>query len=88
LYRYRHAGVKGEKKYSSYSFLTSKLDGVSGQRHATTALYSRERTPGTIGYETGWASELFWTQRLKKKSFASAGDRISVVQSVVRHYTD
>jgi hypothetical protein len=27
LSRYRHAGDKGERKYSSYSFLTSALDG-------------------------------------------------------------
>jgi hypothetical protein len=26
-----HAGAEGERRYSSYSFLTSALDGVSGQ---------------------------------------------------------
>jgi hypothetical protein len=36
-------------------------------------------TPGKgslvlIEYEAGRTSELFWIQRLKKKSFASAGD--------------
>jgi len=36
---------QGEKKYSSYSFLTSALDGVSGQRHAA-AFYLREWIPG------------------------------------------
>jgi hypothetical protein len=37
------------EKYSSYSFLTSVLDGVSGQRHAAAAaaFYLRERIPGT-----------------------------------------
>jgi hypothetical protein len=35
---YRHARDKGERSYSS-SFLTSTLDGVSGQRHAPVALY-------------------------------------------------
>jgi hypothetical protein len=34
----RHAGEKGERKYSSYSFFTSALEGVSGQRHAPAAL--------------------------------------------------
>jgi hypothetical protein len=34
LSRYRHSGHKGERKYSSYSFLTSALDRVSGQHHA------------------------------------------------------
>jgi hypothetical protein len=28
----------GERRYSSYSFSTSALDGVSGQRHASAAL--------------------------------------------------
>jgi hypothetical protein len=28
----------GGEKYSSYSFLTSALDGMSGQRHAPVAL--------------------------------------------------
>jgi hypothetical protein len=31
----------GEMNYSSYSFLTSALDGVSGQRHGPAALYPR-----------------------------------------------
>jgi hypothetical protein len=34
-----HAGVKGKRRYSSYRFSISALDGVSGQRHAPTALY-------------------------------------------------
>jgi hypothetical protein len=37
----RHKGVKGGRRCSSYSLLTSKLDGVSGQRHAPAALYLR-----------------------------------------------
>jgi hypothetical protein len=38
LSRYRHAGDKGERAYSSYSFLTMVLDGVSGQPHAPRVL--------------------------------------------------
>jgi hypothetical protein len=51
----RHAGAWGERRYSSYSFLTSALDGVSGQRHAPAAFYPGERTPGThcTGYWVG-----------------------------------
>jgi hypothetical protein len=49
----RHADAKGKRRYSSYSFLTSTLDGVSGQRHAPAALYPRERTPGT-NWTGGW----------------------------------
>jgi hypothetical protein len=43
LSRTRHAGANGEM-YTYYSFLTLVLDRVSGQRHAMTALYPRERT--------------------------------------------
>jgi hypothetical protein len=32
--------------------------------------------------------ELVWTQRLQEKSFAYTGDLTSVVQPVVRRYTD
>jgi hypothetical protein len=47
-----HAGTKGEY-YSSYSFLTLAFNGANGQRHASAALYPRERIPGArcIG---GW----------------------------------
>jgi hypothetical protein len=33
------------ERYSSYSFLTSALDGVSGQSHAPSALYLRRKDP-------------------------------------------
>jgi hypothetical protein len=35
----------GESMYSSYSFTTSALDGMSGQSHAPAALYSWEKDP-------------------------------------------
>jgi hypothetical protein len=34
----RHGGAWGKRRYSFYSFSTSALDGVSGQRHAPDAL--------------------------------------------------
>jgi hypothetical protein len=40
----RHAGVWGERTYSSYSFSTSALDGLSGQRHARPRFSPGERT--------------------------------------------
>jgi hypothetical protein len=43
----RHAGDDEERRYTSYSFLTSALHGVCGQRHAPAAIYPRERTHGT-----------------------------------------
>jgi hypothetical protein len=41
----RHGDAWGERRYSSYSFLTSALDGVSGQHHAPAALYPRGKDP-------------------------------------------
>jgi hypothetical protein len=43
LSRYHHAD-KGERNYSSYSFLTLAIDWVSGQHYPPSALYQRERT--------------------------------------------
>jgi hypothetical protein len=73
-------------KYSSYSFLTLALDGVSGQRHSPAALYPQGKDPPP--QEAGWASELVWTDRLQEQFFSSAGDRTTVVQSVVSHCTE
>jgi hypothetical protein len=51
--------------------------------------HPEEMTPPVpIGYESGWASELVWTQRLEEKSLVSVWDRTPFFQSVVRHYTD
>jgi hypothetical protein len=54
----------GERKYSSYSFLTSELDWVSGQRHASAALYPQERTSVSIVEEAGWATDPVWIFRI------------------------
>jgi hypothetical protein len=82
----RHEGAWGERRYSSYSFSTSELDG--GEWSASRP---GERTPGTIVQETGWTPEPVWTQRLEEKSFrfcrGSNLDR-PVFQPVARHYTD
>jgi hypothetical protein len=42
-----HEGAWGERKYSSYSFSTFALDGVSGPRHPPAMLYPRGKDPGT-----------------------------------------
>jgi hypothetical protein len=87
LHHYKLRRRMGERRYSSYSFST--LDGVSGQRHVPPRFRPRERTPGTH-CTGGWVGPraVVWTQRLEEKSFVPAGDRTSMIQSVVRHYTD
>jgi hypothetical protein len=79
----------GERRHSSYSYLTSALDG--GEWSASRP--GRALPPGKehlvpIGQEAGWAPEPVWTQKLEEKSSASVGDRTPVVQSVVGHYTE
>jgi hypothetical protein len=79
----------GERRYSSYLYLTSALYG--GEWSASRpghALPPGKETPVPIGQEAGWTPEPIWTQRLEEESSASVGDLTPVVQSVVSHYTD
>jgi hypothetical protein len=69
--------------YSSYSFLTSAPDDVSGQSHGPAVLYPRETAPVPTGQEAVWPSELSEHTRAEEKSFATTGERTPVVQSVV-----
>jgi hypothetical protein len=78
---YRHAGYKGERRYSPYSLFISALDGVSGQCHVTAALCPRVKDPSVpIGQEAGWASELVWTHRREEKCLSSAGNRTPIAR--------
>jgi hypothetical protein len=52
--------AQGERRYSSYLFMTSALDG--GEWSASRP--SRALPPVPIGQEAGWAPEPDWTQRL------------------------
>jgi hypothetical protein len=64
----RHATAKGERKYSSYSFLTSVLDG--GEWSASRpgrALPPEKGPPVPIGQEAGWASELVLDTEVRGK---------------------
>jgi hypothetical protein len=71
----------GERRYSSYSFSTSALDG-GGQRHAPAALLPQGKEPPVpIVQEAGWSPEQVWTQRMEEISFASAGDRTPIARS-------
>jgi hypothetical protein len=86
----RHEGAWGKRRYSSYSFSTSALDGVSGQRHAPVALYLRGKNPGThwtggwVGPRAGLDTEA--TGKILCLRRESNPDR-PVFQPVVRHYT-
>jgi hypothetical protein len=76
----------GERRYSSFSYLTSALYG--GEWSASRP--GRAFTPGKeppvpIGQKDGWASEPVWTQRLEEKSSASVGSNPG---RPVRHHTD
>jgi hypothetical protein len=66
----------GERRYSSYSFTTSALDGGewSAPRPGR-ALPPGKGPPVPIVQEAGWAPEPVWTQRLQEISSAPAGDR-------------
>jgi hypothetical protein len=78
----RRGGAWGERMYSSYSFLTSTLDGGEwSASHPGRTLPPGKGPPVAIVQEAGWASELVWTQRLQAKSFAPAGDRTLIAQS-------
>jgi hypothetical protein len=86
---YLHAGDEG---YSSYSFLTSALDGGEwSASHAGCALHPGKGTPGThwIG---GWVSLRAGpdTEATGKVLCLCQRWNLShlVVQSLVRHYTD
>jgi hypothetical protein len=74
-------GAWGERRYSSYSFTTSALDGCewSASRPGR-AFIPGKRPPVPIVQEAGWAPEQVWTQRIEEKSFAPTGDRTPIFQ--------
>jgi hypothetical protein len=62
----RHGGTWGERRYSSYSYLTSALDGGEwSESRPGRALPPGKGPPVPIGYEAGWAPQPVWTQRLE-----------------------
>jgi hypothetical protein len=72
----------GERRYSSYSFTTSALDG--GEWSASRpdrALPPGKGPPVPTGEEAGWAPEPVWTQTIEEKFFAPVGDRTPIARS-------
>jgi hypothetical protein len=68
--------AQGERTYSSYPFLTSALGGDEWSEPRP----GRALPPGKGPPEARWAPEPVWTQRLKEKSFTSAGDRTPIAR--------
>jgi hypothetical protein len=84
----RHEDTWRERKYSSYSFTTSSLDGVVTPRPRFTR---GEGPPQPIVQETGWAPLPFCTQKLEEKSFRLcqwSNLDCPIIQPVARLYTD
>jgi hypothetical protein len=68
MYRYHHAGAKGERKLGSNSLLTSALDvGEWSASRPGRALPPVKEPPVPIVLEAGWAPESVRTQRLEEK---------------------
>jgi hypothetical protein len=90
LSRYRHAGNKGERSYSSYSFLTSVLDESQWSASRPDHALAPGKGPSVpIVQEAGWAPELVWTQaRWKIVCLCRGWSPGCPAKSVVRHYTD
>jgi hypothetical protein len=86
LSRYRVAGAKEERKYSSYSFLTSALNAGEGSASFPGRALPPGKNPRYPLDRRLDGSQSWSGQSLEEKSFASAGDRTQIVQSVVRHY--
>jgi hypothetical protein len=70
-----HGGTWGERRYISYSYLTSALDlGEWSASRPGRALLPGKGPPVPIVQEAGWAPEPVWTQGLEEKSSAPVGD--------------
>jgi hypothetical protein len=80
-----------ERRYSSYSFSTSALDGMSGQRHAPAALLPPGKGPPGTHYTGGWVGPRAGldTEARGKIRCPRRGSNLDrpVVQPLVRHFT-
>jgi len=81
---YRPYAYRGSRGISLFSFLTTPLEGVRGQRHAPAALYPG-KDPVTTVQEAGWASGRSGQMR---KISPPPGFDPRTVQPVASHYTD
>jgi hypothetical protein len=73
--------AQGERIYSSYSFMTSTLDGVSGQSHAPAAPYPQGMGPRYPLYRRlGGPQSQSEHRGYWKNPSTSAGDRTSIAR--------
>jgi hypothetical protein len=77
--------IGGERRYSSFSFTTSALDGGKWSASRPRRALSPGKGPTVpIGQEAGWASELVWTQATGKIFLPLPVIEPRFVQSVVK----
>jgi hypothetical protein len=73
--------AQGERKYSSYSFTTSALDGVNGQPYTPATLYPRGKDPlYALDMRLGGPQSRSGNEVRGKNPLASAGDRTSIAR--------
>jgi hypothetical protein len=84
--------VQGERRYRSYSFTTSELDGGEWLASPSDRALAPAKGPLVpIVQEALLAPESVWTQRLEEKYFRLCqGSNLNhpVVEPVARRYTD
>jgi len=80
--RYTQWRRLGERRYSSYSFTTSALDGGEWSASRPGRIFPPGKGPTVpFGQQVGWGPVPVWTQRLEEKSFTPAEDRTSIARS-------
>jgi hypothetical protein len=77
----RHGGAWGERRYNSYSFLTSALDGGEWSASRPGRSLPPEKDLRYPLYRKLGGPQSRPGQRLEEKSFAPAGDRTSIALS-------
>ena len=80
-------GDTGEVQVWLYSFLTSSLTGLVGQRHAP-AVWSPEESPSLCCRGLSGIQTWFWLVGKTINLLSSPEFKLQTVQSVTSHYTD
>jgi hypothetical protein len=81
LSHYFHAGIKRERRYSSYSFLTSVVNGDEWSVSCSGCTLSPGKDPLFPLYRRLGGPQSWSGHRLEEEYFSCAGDRTLVIQS-------